>query len=154
MQPQNQPQRQPVSAANNPTPSKNGNNLGLKITAIVLVLAVLLVGGYVGFFGIKNSNELKEDGVTYIDTLPTLRQNTEFAVFDAEKFPAEKYEITVERFLMGGIFKNVSSRKQILHDTSSDPVYNIDFGQNGNYQNTDAFNGSRHHGCDTDSATV
>ncbi|MEE1065236.1 MAG: carboxypeptidase regulatory-like domain-containing protein [Acutalibacteraceae bacterium] len=134
VQPQNQ--QQPVSVANNPTPAKNGNNLGLKITAIVLVLAVLLVGGYVGFFGIKNSNELKEDGVTYIDTLPTLRQNTEFAVFDAEKFPAEKYEITVERFLMGGIFKNVSSRKQILHDTSSDPVYNIDFGQNGNYRIT------------------
>ena len=110
-------------------------NLGLKITAAVLVVAVLICGIYSAVFGIKNSNETKGDGVTYISDFPVLKNETEFMVYDEETFPAERYEIKVERFLLGGVLKNVSSRSEEFTRTSSDHIYDLSL-ENGEYRIT------------------
>ena len=110
-------------------------NLGLKITAAVLVVAVLICGIYSAVFGIKNSNETKGDGVTYISDFPVLKNETEFMVYDEETFPAERYEIKVERFLLGGVLKSVSSRSEEFTRTSSDRIYDLSL-ENGEYRIT------------------
>ncbi len=109
-------------------------NLALKITALVLVISVFISGTLCvsNFF----QNKVDEDGVVYIDEHLILKQKAELVVFDEENFPAEEYEITVERFLVGGALKNISFRNTILTDTSSDPVYEIDFGKDGEYRIT------------------
>ena len=114
---------------------KKKKNLGLKITAAVLVVAVLICGIYSAVFGIKNSNETKGDGVTYISDFPVLKNETEFMVYDEETFPAERYEIKVERFLLGGVLKNVSSRSEEFTRTSSDHIYDLSL-ENGEYRIT------------------
>ena len=79
-------------------------NLPLIIIAVILVIAVIISGCVVGFDIFKNNRE--KDGALYIDDFPVLKQQTEFTVYDSEKFPAEEYKIKVERMLMGGILKS------------------------------------------------
>lgn len=136
-----QPQKASAAvAANQPSVAKpdglqkpKKKNLGLKITAIVLVIAVFISGILCAFNFFQN--KVDED-VVYIDENLILKHKAELVVFDEENFPAEEYEITVERFLMGGVLKNISFRNTILTDTSSDRVYEIDFGKDGEYRIT------------------
>ena len=110
-------------------------NLPLIITAVILVIAVIISGCVVGFDIFKNNRE--KDGALYIDDFPVLKQQTEFTVYDSEKFPAEEYKIKVERMLMGGILKSEAFRGEtVIEDTSTEPVYNIDFKKDGDYRIT------------------
>ena len=119
------------SAPSAQNPKKKNKNLPLIITAIVLVVAVIAsaIAIIPGF--IRNKSEI--DGATeYIEDFPTLKQQTEFLVYDEEKFPSEKYEIKVERVLMGGMFKG----ETIIEDVSIEHTYSIDFKEDGNYRIT------------------
>ncbi len=130
--------KQPKKAADSKKPDnkKDGKkNTGLKITAIVLVIAVLLCGLYSAIFGIINANEIKGDNVTYIDDFPILKNKAGFTVYDEDKFPFDEYEIRVERFHMGGILKNISSRSEVFSDKSSDKVYPLEL-EDGEYRVT------------------
>ncbi len=114
---------------------KSKKNLPLIIIAVVLAIAVAVSGCVVGVDIFKNSKE--KEGALYIDEFPVLKQETEFMVYDAEKFPAEEYEIKVERMMLGGILKSEAFRGEtIVEDTSTEHVYNIDFDKDGDYRIT------------------
>lgn len=116
--------------------SKTKKTIGLYITAAVLVVAVLISGSICALNLFKNTAELDDDGVVYIDDFPVLKQTVNLDVFDEEDFPAQKYQITVERFLMGGILKNISFRKTIISETSDESIYKINFEKDGSYRIT------------------
>lgn len=109
------------------------NNLGLKITALILCIAVLACGIYAAIAGVSNSNEINDKNVTYINDFPILKNKTEFMVYDAEQFPVEEYEIKVERFLMGGSLKNISMKSEVFTDVSDEHVYNLNL-DDGDYR--------------------
>ncbi|MBP3442391.1 MAG: zinc ribbon domain-containing protein [Clostridia bacterium] len=114
---------------------KSKKNLPLIIIAVVLAIAVAVSGCIVGVDIFKNSKE--KEGALYIDEFPVLKQKTEFTVYDAEKFPAEEYEIKVERMMLGGILKSEAFRGEtVVEDTSTEHVYNIDFDKDGEYRIT------------------
>ncbi len=137
-QPPVQQQMQPPAA---PPPqkkkpkAKKKSNIGLRITAAVLVIAVLAAGVYSAIFGIKNKNETEGEGVLYIDDFPILKGETDFQVYDAEKFPAEEYEIKVERFHIGGALKDFSSKTELFKEISSNRIYKLKL-DDGSYRIT------------------
>lgn len=114
---------------------KKSKNLPLKITAIVLVIAVIASAIAVVPGIVRNKNEIGS-ATEYIEDFPVLKQQTEFLVYDEEKFPSEEYEIKVERMLMGGILNGVFKGKTVIEDVSVEKVYNIDFKEDGNYRIT------------------
>ena len=118
-----------------PKQKKKNKNLPLIIVAIVLVIAVIASSIAVVPKVIKNNTEIN-NATEYIEDFPTLKQQTQFLVYDAEKFPSEKYEIKVERMLMGGIFNGAFKGETVIEDVSTDPVYNIDFKEDGDYRIT------------------
>ena len=118
-----------------PKPKKKNKNLPLIIVAIVLVIAVIASSIAVVPKVIKNNTEIN-NATEYIEDFPTLKQQTQFLVYDAEKFPSEKYEIKVERMLMGGIFNGAFKGETVLKDVSTERVYDLDFKEDGNYRIT------------------
>ncbi len=128
---QNQAQP-PKKAKKNKSGKKN--NLVLKIIAIILVIAVLASGGLLLADNLMYKNEVKAD--EYITDFPVLKQKTDFLVYNTEKFPSTNYKIKVERLLNGGILKSEALRKTetIIDDKSTEPVYSIDFKEDGNYR--------------------
>ncbi len=116
---------------------KKKKNIGLKIVAIILVLAVLASGGLLIADNLMLEKQM--EGKTYIDEFPVLKQETKFTVYDEEKFPVDEYEIKVESMAMGGLLKSkafVESKDPIIKEVSTDPVYNISFPDDGNYRIT------------------
>lgn len=127
-------------AADPPAPKakKPKKNIGLRIVAIILVLAVLATGGL--FLADFIAYKVQMDGAMYIgiDEFPVLKQNTEFRVIDPETFPVDEYEIKVEELKGGGILRSkafVGSRA-IIKEKSKNPIYNIKFPSNGNFRIT------------------
>ena len=118
-----------------PKLKKKNNTLPLAIVAIVLVIAVIASSIAVVPKVIKNNTEIN-NATEYIEDFPTLKQQTQFLVYDAEKFPSEKYEIKVERMLMGGIFNGAFKGETVLKDVSTERVYDLDFKEDGNYRIT------------------
>ncbi len=135
IQQQAQPPVAPPPQKKEPKAKKKKSNIGLRITAAVLVVAVLAAGIYSAIFGIKNKNELEGEGVLYIDDFPILKGETDFQVYDAEKFPAEEYEIKVERFHLGNSLKNISSKTELFKETSRDRIYKLKL-DDGSYRIT------------------
>lgn len=110
-------------------------NSAAKIIAIILAV-ILLVGGVVALIiGISNSNETKGEGVKYIEDFPVLKNAIELMVYDADIFPVEEYEIKVEKFAVGGALKDISMKKEILDEISSEPVYDLNL-EDGSYRIT------------------
>ena len=135
--PQNVAVQQPVQKNNpkNAQEKKKKKNLPLIIVAVVLVIAVIASSIAVVPNLVKNNTEIN-NATEYIEDFPTLKQQTEFLVYDAEKFPSEKYEIKVERMLMGGIFNGAFKGETVIEDVSTERVYNIDFKEDGDYRIT------------------
>lgn len=116
---------------------KKKKNIGLKIVAIILVLAVLASGGLLVADNLMLKKQM--EGKTYINEFPVLKQETRFTVYDEEKFPVEEYEIKVESLAMGGLLKSktfVESKDPLIKEISTDPVYTIKFPDDGNYRIT------------------
>ncbi len=128
----------PSSAAPQPVKNKNGKkkNTALKIIAAVLALVVFLTGGLFAVDAILFKNETEKDG--YITDFPVLKQQTDLLVYDEEKFPYEDYNIKVDRFKTGKVFKSSTfgGLENIINERSGNPVYNIDFKEDGKYQIT------------------
>ena len=112
---------------------KKKKNLGIKITAAVLAVIILAVSGLFIADNIMYKNEIEAE--EYITDFPVLKTETDFVVFDEEDFPSTDYSIKVERVLYGGILKSelFKQTKIIIDDTSTDPVYHIDFEKDGEY---------------------
>ena len=110
-------------------------NVALRIIAIILVLAVLATGGIFITDAILFKTESEKEG--YITDFPVLKQDTEFLVYDAEKFPYENYNIKVDRFKTGKVFKSstFSGFENVINDKSDNPIYNLHL-DDGKYQIT------------------
>ncbi len=137
--PQQPAQSKPAAdATQKPAKQKKGGkkNLPLRIVAIVLVIAVLLTGGLFITDAILFKTEADKGG--YITDFPVLKQNTEFLVYDAEKFPYENYNIKVDRFKTGKVFKSstFSGFENVINERSNSKIFNIDFEEDGKYQIT------------------
>ena len=120
--PQTPVQQNAVNQKSEPTvkkTKKKSKNLPLKITAIVLVIAVIVSAIAVVPGIVRNKNEIGS-ATEYIEDFPVLKQQTEFLVYDEEKFPSEEYEIKVERMLMGGILNGVFKSKTVIEDVSTE----------------------------------
>lgn len=118
---------------------KSKGNIGLRIVAIVLAVAVLATGGLflADFFAHKKQTE----GTNYIGLgeFPVLKKNTAFTVIDSETFPVEEYEIKIEHLNGGGLLRSnafVDSDSPVVKEKSRNPIYNIEFPSNGNYRIT------------------
>lgn len=111
---------------------KNG---AVRIIAIILAVILLLGGVAALIIGIGNSNETKGEGVKYIEDFPVLKNAIELTVYDADIFPVEEYEIKVEKFAVGGALKDISTKKEILDEISSQPVYDLNL-EDGSYRIT------------------
>ena len=127
---------QPQPPVNTQPPKKakkKKKNLGIKITAAVLAVIILAVSGLFIADNIMYKNEIEAE--EYITDFPVLKTETDFVVFDEEDFPSTDYSIKVERVLYGGILKSelFKQTKIIIDDTSTDPVYHIDFEKDGEY---------------------
>ncbi len=128
-------QNQADSAQSVDSKDRRKKNLPLIITAVILVIAVIISGCVVGFDLFRNNRE--KDGALYIDEFPVLKQQTDFTVYDPEKFPTEEYKIKVERMLMGGILRSEAFRGEtVIEDISTEHVYNINFEKDGDYRIT------------------
>ncbi len=127
---------QPVKPPKTKKRRKKKKNVALRVVAIILVVAVLATGGLFLADTLMYKNETKGEG--YITEFPVLKQDTEFLVYDSEKFPAEEYEIKVEQYKNGGILKSQAFRKfeTVFTDRSSNSVYNINFPEDGDYRIT------------------
>ena len=118
---------------------KPKKNIGMKIIAIILVFAVLATGGLflADFFAHKKQMEGKE--YVGLGEFPVLKQETEFTVYDANKFPVDEYEIKVEELKGGGILRSntfVNSKKPILQEISRNRIFDLRFPSDGNYRIT------------------
>lgn len=136
--PQNPAPDAQVKPAKKKKTKKTGgkNNVALKVIAIILVIAVLATGGLFITDGLLYKNESENNG--YITDFPVLKQETEFLVYDAEKFPYEEYNIKVDRFKTGKVFKSskISGFENVINERSSEQIFNIDFEEDGKYQIT------------------
>ena len=123
----------PVNTQPHKKAKKKKKNLGIKITAAVLAVIILAVSGLFIADNIMYKNEIEAE--EYITDFPVLKTETDFVVFDEEDFPSTDYSIKVERVLYGGILKSelFKQTKIIIDDTSTDPVYHIDFEKDGEY---------------------
>lgn len=112
-------------------------NIAVKVIAIILVIAVLATGGLFITDGILYKNEIKNND-NYITDFPVLKQETEFLVYDAEKFPYEEYNIKVDRFKTGKVFKSskISGFENVVNERSNSAVFDINFEEDGKYQIT------------------
>ncbi|MBP3937852.1 MAG: zinc-ribbon domain-containing protein [Clostridia bacterium] len=110
-------------------------NIALRIITIILVLAVLATGGIFITDAILFKTESEKEG--YITDFPVLKQDTEFLVYDAEKFPYENYNIKVDRFKTGKVFKSstFSGFENVINEKSDNPIYNLHL-DDGKYQIT------------------
>ncbi|MBR3801888.1 MAG: zinc ribbon domain-containing protein [Clostridia bacterium] len=125
--------QQPVNTELPKKAKKKKKNLGIKITAAVLAVVILAVSGLFIADNIMYKKEIEAE--EYITDFPVLKTETDFVVFDEEDFPSTDYSIKVERVLYGGILKSelFKQTKIIIDDTSTDPVYHIDFEKDGEY---------------------
>ena len=126
------PIQQPA-APNPPKQKKKKKNLGLKITAAVLAFVILAVSGLFIADYVMYKEEI--EAAEHITDFPVLKIETDFVVFDEELFPSTNYSIKVERVLYGGILKSdmFKQTKIIIDDESTEPVYHIDFEEEGKY---------------------
>lgn len=134
---QPKPVAQSEPSQQEPKKQKNGKkNLALKIVAIVLAIIVFLTGGLFITDAILFKSESEKEG--YITDFPVLKQNTEILVYDAEKFPYENYNIKVDKFKTGKLFKSstFSGFENVINERSSNPVFNLRFEEDGKYQIT------------------
>lgn len=134
---QPKPVAQSEPSQQEPKKQKNGKkNLALKIVAIVLAIIVFLTGGLFITDAILFKSESEKEG--YITDFPVLKQNTEILVYDADKFPYENYNIKVDKFKTGKLFKSstFSGFENIINERSSNPVFNLRFEEDGKYQIT------------------
>ena len=117
-------------------PKKGKNNLALKIVAIVLAIVVLLTGGLFITDAVLFSVESKKGD--FVTDFPILKQKTDLLVYDAEKFPYENYNIKVDRFKTGKVFKSstFSEFENVINEKSNNPIFSIDFKEDGKYQIT------------------
>ncbi len=120
-----------------PTKQKKGKkNLVLKIVAIVLALIVFLTGGLFITDAILFKSESEDEG--YITDFPVLKIKTELVVYDAEVFPYEDYNIKVDKFKTGKVFKSstFSTFENVINERSNASVFSIDFKEDGKYRIT------------------
>ena len=115
---------------------KKKKNLGLRITAIILVIAVLAMGGIYLADVLLYKNEVQKEG--YITDFPVLKKKTQLLVIDDKEFPVDEYEIKVEEHKLGGILRSdaFGRTEEVFKDKSSNPIYNINFPNDGNYRIT------------------
>jgi len=127
------PMQQPVNTQPPKKEKKKHKHLALKITAAVLAFIILATGGLFLADHIMYKNEIEAG--EYITDFPVLKRETDFVVFDEVNFPYTDYSIKVERVLYGGVLKSemFKQTKIIIDDTSTDPVYHIDFEEDGEY---------------------
>ncbi len=120
-----------------PTKQKKGKkNLVLKIVAIVLALIVFLTGGLFITDAILFKSESEGEG--YITDFPVLKIKTDLVVYDAEVFPYEDYNIKVDKFKTGKVFRSstFSTFENIINERSNASVFSIDFKEDGKYRIT------------------
>lgn len=130
-------QVQPLSIKKISDKDDKKKNNKLRIIAIILIVAVLFSGVVVIFLGSNNKkkNESLPENALHITDFPVLKNETEFAVYDEDKFPVEEYEIKIEEYKLGGALKDYSSRKEVLTEKSKDPVYKLNL-DDGDYRIT------------------
>lgn len=114
-----------MSSGNPPKPPKNKKKIAVIAVVIALVILILASVTTVGIVSAINKSELDAEGVTYVsvDEFPVLKKETELVVYNAKYFPAKKYGIKVERFLIGGFLRNLNIKEEILVDESSASSY-------------------------------
>ncbi len=133
------PQTPVTAQVMQPTQSDNTKkgkkkNPAIKIIAIILAIAILIGGVCTAFFGIKNKNDIPDDAL-YIEEFPVITNETQFIVYDKEKFPTQEYEIKVERYLLGGALKAVSARSVEFNMVSTSQIYDLSL-EDGSYRVT------------------
>lgn len=124
----------PDNAAQQKQPKKKGKT-ALIVISVALIIAILAGVTSVGVIGLINKKELDGDHIEYIEDFPVIKNETELTVFDVERFPAKEYEIKVERFLVGGTMKNLSTKSEVLKETSTAPSYHLNL-SDGEYRIT------------------
>lgn len=137
---QSRPQQYPIQNKPFPQPqmpSDNGkkkDNVKVKILAIVLAGLILIVGLLATVAGINSKKGIPSDAL-HVKDFPVLKRTAVLSVYDEEIFPAEEYEIKVEKYNMGGAFKNLGSKEVVLRDETTEPTYELEL-EDGDYRVT------------------